>query len=281
MLKWKLIMLLFGLKTATCDCNFEKKVGFENIRGQSSIKKTGILPKELNESSGIIYQKAENNFLSHNDSGNDSELFSINEEGKLLKSQQLPQLKNNDWEDICTDHKGNIYIGDFGNNRHNRTNLAIYKLSENKIDTISFRYTDQTSFPADVKNFDCEAFFWFNENLYLFSKNWEKEIKTCKIYQLSDQAGQYVISPIDEIELKTQVTAADINASGNEFVLLTYGKALFFAIENGKVDFSSPKLCRKTRRKQTEAITYKNDEELFFTNEQGSIYKLKLGRSKR
>jgi hypothetical protein len=269
-------MLLFGLKTATCDCSFEKKAGFQNIRYHSKIKKVGILPDQLNESSGISYQKADNSFLSHNDSGNSSELFTIDQKGKLLATRQFPLLKNNDWEDICTDDKGNIYIGDFGNNRHNRTNLTIFKVSGSKIDTIEFRYADQNTFPSNVKNFDCEAFFWYNENLYLFSKNWEKKRKTSKLYQISDQAGNYVISPIDEVELKTSVTSADINPSGTEFALLTYGKALFFEIKDGKVDFSNPKYCRKTRRKQTEAICYKNDKELYFTNEQGTFYQLKI-----
>lgn len=274
-------MLIFGLKTATCDCGFEKKAGFHNIKFQSEIKKTGNLPERLNESSGITYRKGDKSFISHNDSGNSSELFTINEQGNLLETQDFPQIKNNDWEDICSDDSGNIYIGDFGNNRHNRTNLAVYKLSGDKIDTISFRYTDQKAFPSPIKNFDCEAFFWFNNNLYLFSKNWETKGKTSKLYQLSDQVGNYVISPIDEIELKTQVTAADVNTTGSEFVLLTYGKALFFEINQGKIDFSSPKFCRKTRRKQTEAICYKSDEELYFTNEQGSIYRLKVSRPKR
>lgn len=276
MLKWKLIMLLFGIKTATCDCSFESKSGFKNARSQSKITKTGNLPPKLNESSGLTFVKENNNFLTHNDSSNESEIFIINDKGELQNTKQYPQLKNNDWEDITTDRYGNIYIGDFGNNSQMRTNLAIYKVNGDKIDTISFRYEDQLTFPPNVKNFDCEAFFWHQNKLYLFSKNWEQGLKTCKLYAIPDQAGNYILQPIDQFVLKTQVTAADINPKGDEFVLLTYGKAIFFGIENGVINFSQPKYCRKTKRMQTEAIAYKNDKQLYFTNEQGKIFNLKF-----
>lgn len=251
-------------------------MGFNNISAKSKIKKVGKLPVDLDESSGIIYHKTTGNFISLNDSGNESELFTIDIEGNLINTQLFPQLKNNDWEDLCSDTDGNIYIGDFGNNSQQRKNLAIYKISGSKIDTISFRYADQITFPPKVKNFDCEAFFWHEGELYLFSKNWEKDKKVCKIYKLPANAGDYTLSPLTDIVLETQVTAADINSSGTEFVLLTYGKALFFAIENGIIDFSKPKYCRKTRRMQTEAICYKTDKELYFTNEQGGFYSLTI-----
>jgi hypothetical protein len=276
MFKWKLIMFLFGLKTATCDCHSEKKLGFANGRSFSKITHVAKLPLELPESSGLIYSKKDGMLISNNDSGNKSELISFRPNGDLVNIQSFETLKNIDWEDLTQDDQGNIYIGDFGNNRQMRKDLKIYKIGQSAVDTINFRYADQLNFPPDQLNFDCEAIFWYQNRLYLFTKSWEKEQKVTKIYTLSDNQGNYTLLPMAELPLKTQVTAADISPDGQHFVLLTYGKALFFDIKNNIIDFSSPSFCRKTRRKQTEAIAYKNNQELYFSNEQGNLYLLKI-----
>ena len=53
--------------------------------------------------------------------------------GNVSRTVTIQNAANVDWEDICTDDDY-IYIGDFGNNSGNRTNLRIYKVlkSDNK-----------------------------------------------------------------------------------------------------------------------------------------------------
>ncbi|MFB0944910.1 MAG: hypothetical protein QMB24_01935 [Spirosomataceae bacterium] len=267
----KLYYLLFALQTATCSCSDEHKNGFEKTKYK--ISKIGKMPIQVDESSGLE-TAGENEFWTHNDSGGEAKLYKITSEGKLLDSLEVDGAKNVDWEEVTQDDKGNLYVGDFGNNRQSRKDLTIYKINGNKTERITFRYADQTAFPANPPKFDCEAMFWHQDSLYLFTKNYTKKNHVTQLYALPDKAGDYEISPKGSWEIETMVTAADISPNGKEFALLTYGKVLIFNIVNDKIDFSSPRTCFKTRLKQTEAIIYKNDRELIFSNEQRSIYQI-------
>ncbi|WP_341227285.1 hypothetical protein [uncultured Arcticibacterium sp.] len=275
MLKSQLALLYFAFKIATCSCMPEKEKGLENYRGKSKITKIGKLDQQVDESSGLA--KAENNaYWTHNDSGGSNKLFKINNRGHIVDSLEVLKARNIDWEELAKDDKGNIYIGDFGNNGNSRTDLVIYKVNNTKTEEIRFKYEDQNAFPALKKNFDCEAFFWFNGKLHLFSKSREENNRVTKHYILSDTAGSYSISPKNEFPIEQQVTAADISPDKQSFILLTYGKLIFFGIENETIDFNNPLACIKTKRKQTEAVIFETNESILFTNEQRELFRIKL-----
>ena len=272
MLKFKLILLWFAFKTVTCTCKKEKSLGFD--KAKMKISQIGVLPEAIGESSGLAYLPKENKLLTHNDSGNPADLFEILENGALVSKKRMG-FPNKDWEDIATSPDGTVFIGDFGNNSQQRKDLTIYKVIQNKMEKITFDYGDQRD--SSIKNFDCEAFFYFQDNLYLFSKSWEKKKKICKVYSLPAHEGHYTIYPLASIPLDFQITGADVHPNHTEFVLLGYGKALFFAIENGKISFEQPLYCKKTKGIQTEAITYFQNK-MLYTSEQGKIYSLSLKR---
>lgn len=274
----KLYYLLFAFKTATCNCSDEYKNGFE--RSRYHITEIGEMPPQVNENSGLE-TTAENKLWTHNDSGGEAKIYQVTGEGKLLDSLEVRGATNVDWEDITQDDKGNLYLGDFGNNRQNRKDLTIYKVSGSKAERITFRYANQTAFPANPPKFDCEAMFWYQDSLYVFTKNYTKKNHVTQLYALPDKAGDYEISPKGSWIIKTMVTAADVSPDGNEFALLTYGKVLVFRIRNGKIDFSSPKTCFKTHRKQTEALVYLDEKTLIFGNEQQKIYRLSYEQKPR
>ena len=56
--------------------------------------------------------------------------FAVNREGKVLGVFKVEGAEANDWEAIATDRQGNLYIGDFGNNRNTRRDLIIYQVRE-------------------------------------------------------------------------------------------------------------------------------------------------------
>lgn len=275
MLKSQLALLYFAFKIATCSCSPEKVKGLENYKSNSKITKTGKLDIRVNESSGLANAGNET-YWTHNDSGGESKLYKIDKKGKLLDSLIVPNSINRDWEELATDNAGNVYIGDFGNNRNNRTDLTIYKVNKLRTEEIRFNYQDQKGFPASVKNFDCEAFFWFNGQLHLFTKTREENNRVTKHYAISDAKGEYIISPANEFPIQEQVTAADISPDQKTFVLLTYGKAFFFGIRDEKINFKHPIACIKTKRKQTEAIIFNTNKSLLFSNEQRGFYEIKL-----
>lgn len=284
MLKYKLITLLFSMKMMLCNCHYEKREsGFETGTRQYKASKTGQLPGSIPESSGLATDSARQTFWTHNDGGSKPELFKIDLSGKLLQTIPLKNLKNEDWEDLAQDPSGNLYIGDFGNNNNRRRDLKIYKLNPDnpaQADSISFRYEDQQDFPPapENRNFDCEAFFWHADSLYLFSKN--RGSKLVKMYTLPATPGQYVAKVRGTVKLKSMVTGAAINPGGTQFALLSYGKVFLFDITNPANLLQEPSVCIKLARSQAEAIAYTNGTDFAITNEQGRIYRVTKKRRK-
>lgn len=270
---FKIYYLLFALKTVTCSCTNEQKNDF--AKTDYEITKIGEMPPQVNESSGLVATQ-QNTYWTHNDSGGEPKLYEINQNGELLDSMLVPNAKNVDWEDLTKDNKGNFFVGDFGNNSQKRQDLTIYKTDGNTTERINFRYADQTDYPAQKPEYDCEAFFWHNDSLYLFTKSYAKKKHITRLYVLSDKAGSYVLSPKAAWAINSAVTAADISPDGSEFALLTYGKILIFNVINKGINFNHPKACFKTRRKQTEAICYSPTNYLIFGNEQGGLFRLNL-----
>jgi sugar lactone lactonase YvrE len=87
------------------------------------------LPKDLKEVSGNETIRNSNLIWMLNDGGNESKIYAVSEQGKIKREVYIKN-KNHDWEDLTSDEKGNIYIGDFGNNLSKRKNLTILKIEE-------------------------------------------------------------------------------------------------------------------------------------------------------
>jgi len=266
------------VKTVFCTCQPDHRVNdFKKVRSQYKISKIGKLSAEANESSGLAKVHGKNSFWTNNDSGGKPELYEIDSTGKLLSTRKIIDAQNKDWEDLTTDEKGNVYIGDFGNNSNSRQDLKVYVVPENnsRTETISFNYQDQTAFPqpAKVLNFDCEAFFYHDNFLYLFSKN-RGSSKSVRLYKLSSAPGIYSIAATDSITIKTQVTSADISPDGKTFALLTYGKILLFGIDGKEINFKQPIGCFRFVKKQSEALIFLNNTDLLVTNEQKDVFRI-------
>jgi hypothetical protein len=275
----KLVYLWFAVKTVFCTCQSDHKDnGFDKVRSQYKITKIGKLPAVANESSGLANAKRPDSFWTHNDSGGKPELYEIDEKGKLLSVRPVTNASNVDWEDLAEDNDGNVFIGDFGNNGNARKDLTIYKLPKDQLtaEKITFSYTSQTEFPPsqEKRYYDSEAFFHYNSQLYLFSKNRSTKDDLVHLYKLSDRPGNYQLSATDSISINTQVTSADISPDGKTFALLTYGKVLLFSIENGEVNFKRPLGCFRMVKKQAEALLFLNNNHIMITNEQGVIYRI-------
>ena len=230
--------------------------------------------KALNESSGLSHWK-EDWFFTHNDD-TDSCLYLINAKGKLIRKWFVP-YRNRDWEDVCRDDLGKIYIGDFGNNFNTSKHLRIYIVDPEKNKTegiIRFRYLDQKGFPP-VKpgsmNFDCEAMVYQKDSLYLFTKN--KGERSTNVYAIPAKPGNYTAVKKQEIPLLGMVTAASLRPDGKELALLTYGKLYFFTLNTGLQSIPNPDFCFAwSKFRQSESLSYWGRDSLLAGNEQRDLY---------
>jgi len=249
---------------------------FEKPSSPYKIERIAKLPSIINESSGVAMIN-DSTFWTLNDGGGKSELYKVNLQGNLLSRIEIPNSSNIDWEEVATDAKGIIYIGDFGNNNNNRKDLRIYKYNPllNKTDTISFSYHDQLAFPPakTTMNFDCEAMFHHNDSLYLVSKN--RGNKTVRFYKIPDKPGTYKISPFYTSFISSMITGATMDDDHKRIALLSYGKIYFFDVTTQNPMSLKPCSCMGfARNAQAEGIAYLKNNSILITNEQGKIFKL-------
>jgi hypothetical protein len=247
------------------------------------------LPAVLMESSGIEVN-ATNSIWTHNDSGDYGRIFKIDTLGNLLRTLYLSVDTAMDCEDIAQDDSGNYYIGDFGNNLNDRTDLRIYKIPNPDSvagDTVMsgiiyFSYPDQQLFPPDstLINFDCEAMFHFGDSLYIFSKN--RGISTfSRMYRLPDQPGNYTALLLDSFNTGNWVTSADISTSGKSMVLFSEMRIWLFTDFTGSDFFGGSAQQIAMDFSQKEGIVFVNDTLVYITDEKllnlgGNLYKLNL-----
>ncbi len=254
------------------------------------------LPLTLKEASGIEKTQDSEILWMINDGGNKPILYGVNNKGDIIKQIKV-KAKNRDWEDVTTDEKGNLYIGNFGNNDNDSKNLSILKIAKNDLDSkeevtpkiISFSYPDQKKFPPkkNKRHFDCEAFIAYNDSLYLFTKSRSpKDHGKTNLYSLPTKKGDYKAKYLNSFstceEKGCWVTSADINKSKNKLVLLTEKGVLVFSKFKNTFFFKSEvKQYKFNSTTQKESICFKNDSTLYITDEYqgisgGNLYELKI-----
>lgn len=249
------------------------------------------LPAALYESSGVEISDP-NSIWTHNDSGDSARIYNIDTLGNILGTILFDVDEAFDCEESTRDAAGNYYLGDFGNNANDRTNLRIYKipdpdtLSLNTVTPqfITFRFEDQLLFPPDSANmnFDCEAMFHFQDSLYLFSKNRGTSM-FCKMYRLPDDPGDYVAELVDSFNTGTWVTSADISPSGERMVLLSESRLWLFSDITGTDFFGGNAQMFNMYFSQKEAVVFVDDSTLYLTDEYisvlgngGNLYRIEL-----
>ena len=197
------------------------------------------LSNSLAETSGLI--NLNGTLITHNDSGGLAELYEIDTTtGTISRRVEVSNATNIDWEDLS--HDGTyIYIGDFGNNNGNRTDLRVYRILVSDYlstpddtvmaDVIDFSYADQTDFTTNLNNtnYDAEALISYQNDLYIFTKNWVDN--QSNIYQLSNQPGSYSISKVDMINSQGLITGGTYNSLTGSIVLVGYDLPQPFTVE--------------------------------------------------
>ena len=255
-------------------------------------------PKELKEVSGIQKKLNSDVIWTIEDSGNENVIYGLDLSGVIQNTVTIENIKNNDWEDLTGDRKGNLYIGDFGNNKNTRKDLAIYKISADSLTSdktnysykVSFYYPEQTEFPPKKHNliYDCESFFEFNDNFYLFTKNRSKSFDgTTLLYKVPNKEGNHKAELVGKFKTcdtysTCAITSAAISPDHKKVILLSHNLVWLFEdfkgdnFFNGKL--STLKLAEYT---QKEGLCFKDDNTIYIADEKtkkigGNLYQYNL-----
>lgn len=238
--------------------------------------KTVQLPEKLKEISTLEYD--DGYFWGLNDSGGEAEIYKFHPEtGKIIQTVSVSNATNHDWEEMAM-NEDYIFIGDFGNNDGNRKDLAIYYFKKNEIGEgnletvnahkIEFNFPEQKNFSPGSRatNFDCEAMFYHNGKLHLFTKEWTNYATTH--YTLEVKPGKQVAQKIENFKTNYMVTGAYMDANPisntNGFYLIGYTKDGFAFISG----FDPPK---KRSDKFFEEKSNKFSLPLGFTTDVGQV----------
>lgn len=248
------------------------------------VERKGSLPKKLKEISGWVFVN-DTTLIAHNDSGNEPILYVLNLDGSIRHEALLTGTGNVDFEDITTDGKGHLYLGDFGNNLNTRRDLVIYKIKTAEVlrdetvgtRAIVFSYEDQKQFPpADTgRYYDAEALAYYKDSLYIFTKCRTSPFDgKCMIYELPVTPGTYKAKRKTYLKtgkrgwLKDSVTAADIYK--NELYLLTYTKMLIYTLgEDRKGTFKTQ--VSMIPISQKEALAVRKNGTVYITDERQKL----------
>lgn len=257
----------------------------------------------------------------HNDSGDASRLFAIDGQGKVIlpsfvgnktvapghSETHWPGMPvyvaaNQDWEDIAV-YKDLIYIADLGNNGNSRRDLGLYVVREPNPKAITnartfqyypVEYPDQKHFPAKQWHFDSESLFIDAGVPYVITKHrepgkisaWERGAKLYRLDTMhTDKMNQLtLVGSHPEVAV---ATAAELSPDGEQLAVLCYADIwVFHRPEEGDNWFAgkSERLPLDFRQTgQVEAIAWKDNETLLFTNEPGELFEVTLAdfKSKR
>lgn len=260
------------------------------------------LPKSIKEASAVEVIKNADLIWTLQDRGNKPEIFGLDNEGKIKYQHLIKGVENIDWEDLTSDDAGNLYIGDFGNNKNDRQDLCIYKLAAPDLlkeeipvsSKIAFFYPEQKAFPPkkSERNFDVEAFFIFKNNFYLFTKNRSAKFDgTTNLYRVPNQSGRHQAELISSFKTcknfnHCAITSADISPSGKTIALLSSDQVWLFSNFKGDAFFEGKmSTISLPTFSQKEGICFVDENTLYITDERdkntgGNLYKLKLSKPK-
>ena len=193
------------------------------------------LPKEVEETSGLFFHNGR--LWTHNDSGGKPILYALDTTTfEVVQRITLANVKNKDWEDVCTDGEL-VFVGDFGNNKGSRKNLKIFTFPLSAIpqegdaiivvDSILFRFADQINFEPrkHEHDYDCEAMFADEDWLYLFGKGWATG--TTRLYRLPKKPGKYVAEVVNSFDSQGLITGADYDRDKHILILVGYVKNIW------------------------------------------------------
>ncbi len=239
-------------------------------------------PARLAETSGLALWQ--HGFVSHNDSGNDAELFMLDGEGNITARQALAAA-NRDWEDI-TVHGNTLYLADTGNNGGRRQDLNILPLAAEGTHftpqpPIPVRYAEQRNFqpPLHQHNFDAEALTWVEDELWLLTKRWLDQ--QTDIYKLLPTAGETDPLPAQPLTAQQRlntdmlVTGADFDAKTRTLLLVGYSRSWFnrrawlwlYPVRDGRVIEAEGRRWELGQSGQFEGIALGHDDFVYFTRE--------------
>lgn len=228
----------------------------------------------IRESSGIVASRQfEGVYWTLNDSGNPSTLYATQRNGTLIKEIEIRGTRNFDWEALAIDDKGQLWIGDIGNNSRMRIDLNVAVVKEpdpyteteaHVIAKYPYKYPEQ--------NVDAEGLFIVDGIPYIVTK--EQSGAVLFRFPTMKAGSKQILERVGEFTDARLVTGAGISSDGKRLAVCTYNALWVYHADDGNISHmiqSKPWILQHNF--QGEAICLE-DYNLYLTNEARDIYSL-------
>jgi hypothetical protein len=187
-----------------------------------------IKDERIRESSGLaVSAKHDDLVYTINDRGSDPAVYAVRiSTGKVVGTTDISELDVEDTESIAVDADGTLWLGDLGDNDHQRDNVSILSFPEPGPGDHHITSADRTGVKFPDGPVDVEGMLIHPETsrIHLVSKNREGNGTVYELPKLTD--GKTVTARDLKVEAPQAVTDATYTAGG-EHALLRTNDAIF------------------------------------------------------
>jgi hypothetical protein len=182
---------------------------------------------EIPEASGLAVSRRHPGVLwSHNDSGNAPVLFAIDRGGTSRARLRVP-VEMRDWEAIAAARcpAGNcLYLGDIGDNRRVRQEIAIYRVAEPSLEETTAPAPERMRARYADGPHNAESMFVLGSELFIVTRD-----RTGVLYRttIPEHEEEAVLQRVGVLGLSA-VSDAEASTDGRSVVVRTSDEAVFY-----------------------------------------------------
>jgi hypothetical protein len=245
------------------------------------MRRIADLPPSLPEASGIVVSRSDPAVIwAHNDSEGEPTLYAIDRGGNVLAEIALPDAgPQSDWEDIalgpCPDGTC-LYIGDIGDNLHDRDDRAILRLAEPALPHDGFVEVTRYPFRYPDGPVDAEAMFLLPDtSLFIITKGRRNDIALFRYPPPLRPGERVTLEHVQQLrdgvaQIPDLVTGADASSDGSRIAVRTYSSVTWYRFDGDTlVQEGAPIDIRGLQEPQGEGIAIAGGDTLLLVTETG------------
>jgi len=242
----------------------------------------GVIDRNVvTEISGVVASRKYPGVLwVHADSGNEPKIVAVNSNGARIAEVTIAGAPNIDWEDICADDSGNIYVGDIGNNTGLLPVRYVYRVPEpdpyhppTKPVPPDRRW--RVRYPEGERS-NCESLFWHAGTLYVIPRGGPHG---GVIYRLDPDGNDDLIMHAVCSTAIGPATGADVSRDGRTLLICGPYVARLYRItdEAGLIDPTDQRMITTAQNGAVEACCL-TEQDVVLIPENGCVYRVPYHR---